>query len=528
MLVDAASPTAPLRIEADVCIVGSGPAGISLANELRANFANVVVLEGGQDDYDESSQSLYTAEKFPTHFPDPMHSRLRFLGGTSNHWANSTMPLSPIDFEKRDWVPNSGWPITYADVSKYYDKAGQYCGVDADGYDLAHWRAKTGIVSPLDQASFLVTRVAKSARPPTRFYAKHGAALHQSGRVSVYKNANVTDLLFDPVKRRVREVTFTANGQRQHRVSAGVFVLCMGGLENARMLLVFNEKYGNQLGNQGDSVGRYFMEHPTVKPAAVMGSNEAVGAGLSVDLESKNVAFVHEYSEKVLREQRIVNGKLVFFNASQYDLSDGISSFHILKERLIKGQLPDEAFLHLSNLIRDFDMVAEAISRKSFDKNIFAHADQLGGAGVHIMMEQTPDRNNRIRLGSQRDRLGVKKLVVDWTLSNQDIEMMWSGLMLLGREIGALSLGRLRLLKEQSQRLFGDQMSFGLHHMGTTRMATSPASGVTDADQRVFGTDNLYVAGSSVFATGGHVAPTLSIVALSLRLADHLKARGLS
>ena len=173
-------------------------------------------------------------------------------------------------------------------------------------------------------------------------------------------------------------------------------------------------------------------------------------------------------------------------------------------------------------------MVAEAISRKTFDKNIFSHADQLGGAGVHIMMEQTPDRNNRIRLGNQRDRLGVKKLVVDWKLGKQDIDMMWSGLMLLGREIGALSLGRLRLLKEQSQRLFGDQMSFGLHHMGTTRMATSPSSGVTDADQRVFGTENLYVAGSSVFVTGGHVAPTLSIVALSLRLADHLKARGLS
>ena len=106
--------------------------------------------------------------------------------------------------------------------------------------------------------------------------------------------------------------------------------------------------------------------------------------------------------------------------------------------------------------------------------------------------------------------------------------MMWAGLMLLGREIGAMSLGRLRLLKEQSQRLFGDQMSFGLHHMGTTRMATNPTSGVTDSDQRVFGTDNLYVGGSSVFVTGGHVAPTLSIVALSLRLADHLKARGLS
>ena len=195
-------------------------------------------------------------------------------------------------------------------------------------------------------------------------------------------------------------------------------------------------------------------------------------------------------------------------------------------EKLIKGELPDEAFLHLSNLVVDFDMVAEAISRKSFDRRIFPYADDLGGAGVHIMMEQSPNRHNRIRLGNSKDRFGIKKLVVDWRLSQSDIDMMWSGLMVLGQEIGALSLGRLRLLKEQSQRLFTDQMGFGMHHMGTTRMAVDEKAGVVDRDQRVFGTDNLYVAGSSVFVTGSHVAPTLTIVALSLRLAEHLQSKG--
>jgi choline dehydrogenase-like flavoprotein len=526
MLIDGATLTGKRRIEADVCIVGSGPAGITLANELKAKFSSIVVLEGGGESYDEKSQSLYAAEGTHDVFPDPIVSRLRFLGGTSNHWQNSTMPFTPIDFDRRDWVPGSGWPISFADVNKYYDRAGEYCGVDADGYSADAWMSRTSLASPMQGSKRVVAKAAKSARPPTRFFHKYGPLLSESNRVSVYKNSNVVDLLFDKQTKKVREIFFTADGKTLHGVSAGIFVLCMGGIENARMLLSFNEKYENALGNRGDNVGRYFMEHPTVKPATVFASASGFGRDLSVTPGNKNVGLVHEYSEDVLRQHRITNGKISFFNASNYDLSDGVSSFHILKDRLIKGTLPDEAFLHLSNLILDFDMVAEAISRKSFDQRVFSHADDLGGAGVHIMMEQTPSRHNRIRLGKSKDRFGIKKLAVDWRLSKSDIDMMWSGLLVLGQEIGALSLGRLRLLKEQSQRLFTDQMGFGLHHMGTTRMAVDEAAGVVDRDQRVFGTDNLYVAGSSVFVTGSHVAPTLTIVALSLRLAEHLQSRG--
>ncbi len=137
-------------------------------------------------------------------------------------------------------------------------------------------------------------------------------------------------------------------------------------------------------------------------------------------------------------------------------------------------------------------------------------------------MEQTPSRNNRVRLGQAKDRLGLRKVLVDWTLEQHDIDMMWAGLLLLGKEFGVHSLGRLRLLKEQSERMFADQMGFGHHHMGTTRMASDERTGVVDRNQLVFGTTNLYVAGSSVFTTGSHVPPTLTIVALSLRLADHL------
>ncbi len=522
MLIDGASARDRMRLKADICIIGAGVAGITLANELKAYFPRVVVLESGGDSYDEKIQELNEAEKADGIHPDPVYSRLRVLGGTSNHWLNNAIPFSKIDFEKRAWIENSGWPISYGDVEKYYPKAGVYCGVDADGYDPEYWLKRLGLESPFSRSGIIQTKIAKAARPPTRFFQKYGPDLERSDQIDIYKHSNLVDVVFDKKTQQIREASFTSDGKVVHSIVADTFILCMGGIENARMLLHFNLKYGNALGNQHDNVGRYFMDHPTVRPASVFTTSPELAKDRSASFGERNIGLNFEYSEGTLRDHKITNAKLFFFNSNNYDLSDGISSFHILKDNLIKGELPDDAFTHLSNLIFDIDMVAEAISRKSFNKRIFPHAEDLAGFGVHVMMEQTPSRNNRVRLGQAKDRLGLRKVLVDWTLEQHDIDMMWAGLLLLGKEFGVHSLGRLRLLKEQSERMFADQMGFGHHHMGTTRMASDERTGVVDRNQLVFGTTNLYVAGSSVFTTGSHVPPTLTIVALSLRLADHL------
>jgi choline dehydrogenase-like flavoprotein len=168
-------------------------------------------------------------------------------------------------------------------------------------------------------------------------------------------------------------------------------------------------------------------------------------------------------------------------------------------------------------------MVIEAVSRKSFDTKIFDSAEQNAGFEIPLMMEQTPDKDNQVTLSRKLDKYGIPKVNINWRLNSQDIDFLWKTLELVGRDLGALSLGRMRLLKERSSRLFGNQMGFGHHHMGTTRMAENETKGVVDSELKVFGTDNFYIGGSSVFPTGGHVPPTLTIVALSIRLADHLK-----
>lgn len=526
MRIDAAGLVSAQEFSADVCILGGGVAAVTLANELLSHCRKIVILESGGDEFEEASQNLNAAEVFPEIYADPMYSRLRSLGGSSNHWLNNTSPFDPIDFEAREWVPNSGWPISFEDVNRYYARAGVYCGVGDDGYDPNLWLKNAGVSSPLNRSSVIRAKIAKAASPPTRFYKKHGDALSNSKRVEVLTHANVVDLKFDSGAKTVQRVIFTNGGAVRHSVTAPVFVMCMGGIENARMLLHFNNKHGQQLGNQHDNVGRYFMDHPSMQPATILAPTPSFAQALRADLSSRFVGVFFDQADAVLRIRKINNSRISFFDISNYDFSDGISSFHILREKLVKGQVPDELMKHLGNLLFDLDMVAEAIARKSFDKKIFEHAGDFAGLGVSVMMEQTPQLGNRIRLGQTVDRLGIPRAVIDWTLAYNDIDMMWQGLYSLGVELGKLSLGRLRLLTERSERLFGDQMGFGNHHMGTTRMALSSKTGVVDGNSRVFGTNNLYVAGSSVFATGSHVPPTLTIVALAIRLAEFLRLKG--
>ncbi len=526
MRIDAASLQSAQVIAADVCILGGGVAAIALANELLAHCGKIVILESGGDAFEEDAQSFNAVEGFPKVYADPMYSRLRSLGGSSNHWLNNTSPFDPIDFEAREWIPNSGWPISFDEVNRYYPKAGVYCGVGDDGYDSRQWLERAGLRSPLNNSAVVRPKIAKAASPPTRFFQKHGGVLAASKRVTILSHANVVELEFDAGTQHVNRAIFTATGILRHSVVAPVFVMCMGGIENARMLLHFNNKYNQQLGNRHGNVGRYFMDHPSMDPATVLTPSQGLAQHLRADFGNRFAGVFFDQTEAALRSRRITNSRISFFDMSNYDLSDGISSFHILKEKLAKGQVPDELLKHMGNLLFDLDMVAEAISRKSFNKKLFEHAEDFAGLSVSVMMEQTPEYSNRVRLGQTVDRLGIPRAVIDWSLSASDIEMMWQGLFSLGVELGKLSLGRIRLLKERSDRLFGDQMGFGNHHMGTTRMALSDKTGVVDRNSRVFGTNNLYIAGSSVFPTGSHVPPTLTIVALTIRLAEFLRLKG--
>jgi choline dehydrogenase-like flavoprotein len=526
MFINGNDIKAPYQEECDICIIGAGVAGIVLANELKDFEGKVLLVDGGDINYSQESQELYEGESRPKYFPDPSYSRLRFFGGSSNHWQNNTSPFQPIDFEKRSWIPHSGWPISFQDVEPFYKQAEKYCGVDGDGYNTEYWSKIVKSEDVLKSSDVLETQMAKSPIFPVRFYNVYRNALSKQSNLKIISNTNIVDVTYQDKYKKINAVGCVTNSNVPITIKSKVFVLALGGLENARMLLSFNEKHDNNLGNQGDAVGRYFMEHPTIR-----GAHFFVDAPKRFSLynykviKNKGVVGFNSLTEASLKENKSINLRIPFFEATDFELSDGVSSSNIFKESLSKWELPENIGSHLYNIVSDLDMVAEGLYRKEFNEELFEHSNEISGFSTVMMMEQTPDPRNRITLGETKDRLGIKKLKIDYRITEEDKNRFWKSLNVVAIEYGAKALGRVKLLKERENRLWGSQVGFSQHHMGTTRMSENSDKGVVDKNQLVHGTNNFYVAGSSVFPTGGHVPPTLTISALSIRLALYLKGK---
>jgi hypothetical protein len=228
-------------------------------------------------------------------------------------------------------------------------------------------------------------------------------------------------------------------------------------------------------------------------------------------------------AEAALRQRRLMNVRAPFVPVDRYFASEGIESMHILRD-WIGGEETENIWQHIGNVLSDIDMVTEAVSRKVFNKRLFDRANDREFFMFDTMTEQTPDPENRVRLGTELDRLGQRKVELQWRLLDVDKQNLWRCFEMIAAEFGRAGLGRIRLFDNQPERIWDELLSFGYHHIGTTRASADPKAGVVDADLRVHGMSNLYIAGSSVFTTGGHVPPTLTIVALAIRLAGHLRS----
>lgn len=525
MILDANEFEKSTELVADFCILGGGVAGVVLANELLKNSdKNIIVLESGGEFFDERTQELYKANSIPPFFPDTTVSRLRMLGGSSNHWENSIERFSPIDFEKREWISDSGWPIEYADLVKHYPAAEQYCNVQNGEYDFSFWNQYIKSTDIFENSPHFSTVVSKSPNYPTQFFEDHGSKLVESPKVKIVQNANVIDIAYSDLDEHVESVTFRTFSETRHMVRATTFIMCFGGIENARMLLTFNERYENKLGNQNDNVGRYFMEHPTIRAAQLIPFKEKLvgqfyeGAQIG-DIHIRGRAYLNDEAQ---RQYQTNNLRAYFIKQSKLILSDGVSSSHIIADSLTDGEVPEDFGGHLLNTLKDIDHIAESFFKKKLDTSVFDSVHELGGYQILAMIEQTPDRNNRITLSNSKDSLGIKSVDIKFHVTQEDKNWAWKTLTLLSQDPGIQSVGRLRLLKERESRIWESQLGYGQHHIGTTKMGNTSQNGVVDSSLKVFGTKNFYISGSSVFPTGSHVPPTLTIVALSIKLAQEL------
>ncbi len=506
-----------LQSRFDICIAGGGVAGITLARQLGKLGKRVLLLEGGDVDFTAESQELYQGSNIGREYFELDVPRLRHLGGTSNHWAGFCRPLDAFDFEKRDDIPHSGWPISKDDLSPWLEPATEIMEVNNPfPEDQA-----------VDHSDDNLRKITIQLSPPVRFGEKYLQELKDSEQIWTVVNANVVDIRLNEGLGQVESLTVTGQNSDDQRidVEASVFILALGGIENARTLLNANSQIERGVGNANDLVGRYFMEHFELDVGHVL--LDAPMPELFPDLwEDDRIgrAVPFAVTRPFIHQKGTLNCELRLFELSEWREPSFVDS---LKKRVRQMLCSSDTVVDLATYIDD-----------SFKQTKCMLIHHTAGAGidefdafVQVTAEQAPNPDSRVLLSDDRDRLGLRKVALDWRTLDVDKATLKESIIELGRTFATANIGRIRvaewLLDDQAE-IAGfpeGERGAGFHHIGTTRMGHSPKDGVVDKDGKVFGMDNLYIAGSSVFTTGGHVPPTFTIVQLALRLANHLDTK---
>ncbi len=482
----------------DACVVGSGPAGITAARTLADADYNVALMEGGGLDIDARSQDLYAGQSIGREYFPLDSPRLRYFGGTSNHWGGRSRPLEPHNFNHFSFHPLSGWPLTKADLDRFAPEADSIL-------DLASADRVKDPKSPLLGDGMTAIRYRSS--PPTHFGEKYRDEIAASGRITLVVNANLVDLELTPDLRTVSTAIFKSYqpGDPGFAVGARCFVLCLGGLENPRFLLNADRQVPNGIGNEHDLVGRFFSEHYAYSCGSVLFEDEVPPS------------LVYQPTPEMMEAHQILDFELLLSTRARS-----------MSKALARSMVCADDFVH---------RLAVQVLGRTIDCDAGDFGDYLAGlerdrtrGSIGIISEQSLNPDSRVLLGEERDMFGHRRIVLDWRCSDLDQRTPRTAMMLTARHFAKNRIGRVQLrdwLIDEAMEppQFGTPGAGEVaicHHMCTTRMSVDPREGVVDANCRVHSVDNLYLGGSSVFATGGHANPTYTIVQLALRLGAHL------
>jgi choline dehydrogenase-like flavoprotein len=526
MFVDARSVPTGSVIETEVCIIGAGAAGITLAREFTRSRFRVVLLESGGTEPEQATQDLYAGSDIGRPYDLFAASRLRYFGGTTNHWGGvwCDMPNS-LDFEMREGVPYSGWPFSLSYLEPWYRRAQTVLKLGPYGYALSDWGiAPSDVPEPFGGPHF-ICRVLQQG-PATRFGREYGPELRRARNLSVYLRANALHFDASENGRAVRQVNVGVLPNGRFAVRARIYILAAGGIENARLLLLSESEAGIGLGNDHGRVGRFFMLHLEYSGGIIVLTNPHAdltfqtgeqGARYNrLGISRRFVSYI-SLSNETKRQLKLPAFRVRF----QYPRIPEVDALTRLIYRTDRGA----DILHdLGSVIRKFPAVARYLAgRMVYGRN--KPPAPLASIPLNCTSEQMPNPDSRIGLGKDLDGFGLRKVTVDWRLTAEDRHGMAIGNRLLAAELDRGGFGRLQSTVPEDDSQWSSDMRGDQHHMGTTRMQRDPRMGVVDENCRVHGTANLYVAGCSVFPTGGTFNPTLTIVALALRLADHIKER---
>ncbi|MFB2894432.1 GMC oxidoreductase [Aerosakkonemataceae cyanobacterium BLCC-F50] len=541
MIIDARSLPPDEVLETQVCIVGAGPAGIAIALEFANQNFQVCLVESGGFDYDQETQSLLDGVVVGDPYPRLHEGRRRQFGGASHWWGapNShkdagfrCIPLDSIDFEQRDWLPYSGWAINKTDLDPYYERAHRLCKIGPYTYEPEDWEDKRAVRLPF-KSDRMTTRISQFGSK-TPFTQEYRETIKQSKNITTLLYANVVELETDESTQTVTRLRIACLSNKQVWLKAKVVILATGGLENARLLLASNRQQPAGLGNQNDLVGRYFMDRPILSAKIIPSNRQLFDLTALYDIYTvRGVPIMGwvKLTEEAIRRERLLNNGAQLFPRPLAHQKEATQALRSLISSIRDGKSLQDVSKHLSVALKGADYIAAAgfwaavrklpslqrgdWSYLPYEKRRFSEFE------IFYQMEQAPDPNNRVMLSSERDRLGQPKTEVHWRLNRIDIDNARRVQEIWAQEFAKAGYGELVFSKEGEPLKFEKEAMH--HHMGTTRMHVNPKQGVVDANCQVHGVPNLFVASCSVFPTAGYSNPTLTILALSIRVADRVK-----
>jgi len=483
-------------VETDVCIIGAGAVGISMALEFNQTNHSVVLVESGGFEFDGQTQSLYQGNHIGYQTYPLETNRLRYFGGTTNHWAGHCRPFDEFDFSVRDWIPHSGWPITSEEMQPYFARSQPIMDLGKYDYDSVEQYAKELNLKTLPLDKKRLINVLKHQSPPTRFGKKYKGQIEQSKNISVYLHSNVLELKSNEAATHITHADIASINGPRYKIKARHYVLAAGGLENPRLMLLSNSTATNGLGNDNDLVGRFYTDHLLIRSA--------------IDISLSN----HKFDFRFYTSPHEINGGKVFaILTASPDLLE--------KEKMTRFRF------HLFPYSPGYESASGGVFSTLDESPQVTPLSTKPGASIQafLAMEPIPNPDALVKLSDDVDLFGQRKLDVNWLVSKQEMHNAHRAIEICALEFGRMGLGRGSSPMLENPDQWPPSGSSGKHHSGTTRMASDSKQGVIDSNCKVFGIDNLFVTGSSIFPTIGHTNPTLNLIAFSLRLSDHLKLK---
>jgi choline dehydrogenase-like flavoprotein len=537
MIVDGTALESGIEKEHDLCVVGSGIAAMTLVHELGQYFRDICMIESGAWKPDNETQLLYSLKNVGYPIRQHYQSRVRYFGGSCNIWAGRAMIYNETDLRPRSWLDEAAWPIDFSELEDYYAAASRILKLPSyDKLDPQTWRAELSEFEAglFDSPSFK-PNVSVFAKAPARFgyQSKSYKAVRDSRAITVYINSNVVNLSLNESHSRVVRVDVACLNGVRFAVKANVIVLACGGLENTRILMASNSQIAGGIGSAYGQLGRYYMDHPRAVYGRIKLTRKVkLDHFLGMPVSGGKIQLGIGLSEQVQADEGLLDNYLSLEPSYSIGSVELYAAFVKLMKRLLRKGYSGERFDFRNPEIAGVPEMIYLLTPKEllphflyytyykcshFAKSILANLTHV--SLVHYS-EQEPIYASRVYLDDERDKLGMPKLVLDWRVSDRSLHSSLRLLRLVDEHFRRHDTGFFEGNLDAVEALPYTDAS---HHLGTTRMSTDPKRGVVDVNCRVHGVDNLYVTGSSVFPTAGHANPTLTIAAMSLRLAAHLK-----